>query len=111
MSDKKLTPEEKIEDIAEGQRLFIDRHLPKDPKLEIIRIAVEMYINEAESSKKKLLADVETEKHKNRTVKDLAEQLAREVLRFDPTNQMAEDALALLLENKMAHPPSGKKKR
>lgn len=114
MSDKKLTPEEKIEDIAEGQRLFMDRHLPKDPKFEIIRLAVEMYINEAESSKKKLIAEIELEKGKNKDVKDLAERLARELLQASPGNAFAEDVLAYLLENKMqgqlARPSSGKKK-
>lgn len=101
MSDKKLTPEEQVSDIANGQRLFLDRHMPKDEKFQIIRIAVEAYIEEAESSKKKLLEEIKIERHKNATVKETAERLARELLDHDPEHAFAKEVLALLLENKM----------
>lgn len=109
-----------VENIAAGQRAFLDRNLPYPPdgadspemlQRKIIRLAVEAYIEESESTKKKLLSTIEVEKHKNRDIKDLAERLALEVQRLDPDNAFAAEALALLLENKMKAGESPKRKR
>lgn len=67
----------------------------------VIKLAVESYIDEAEAEKKKLLKKVEAEKVKNRDIKDIAERLAMEILRFEPTHELANATLALLLEDKM----------
>ncbi len=109
-----MTPKDKVEDIAAGQRSFLDKYLPdekteRDLQAKIIRISVEAYITEAESAKKSLLEQVDVEKHKNKVVKDLAEQLARELLHLSPSHPLAEETLALLLENKMR--TGNKKKR
>lgn len=109
-----MNPKDKVEDIAAGQRAFLDKYLPeekteKDLQAKIIKLSVEAYILEAESAKKDLLQQVETEKKKNAVVKDLAEQLARELLHLSPNHPLAEETLALLLENKMR--TGDKKKR
>lgn len=104
-----MTTRKEIEDTAAGQRLFVEKNLTDtvDPgsneslKKQIIRVAVNAYIDEAESTKKKLLNEVQFEKSKNKDIKGLAEQLARALLEVSPKHPLAEEVLALLLENKM----------
>lgn len=112
--------EKKIEDIAAGQRLFIEEYLPYQEKIgasseelkhQILRLAVLSYVDEAEATKKKLSQQVETERFKNREIKNYAERLAIELQRFDPAHPLAEEVLVLLLENKMKLPQSTSKSR
>ena len=113
----------KAADQAAGQKAYVKSELPdssvldtKDPeklKLQIIKISVESYIDDAEKEKKRLLDEVEKEKMKNRDIKDIAERLALELERLSPGHQLANDTLALLLENKMmpGQAPLRKKKQ
>ena len=103
----------KIADTAAGQKAFIRSEIPvpeqwvpgqvhvEKMKLQIIRIAVEAYIDEAEQEKTRMLKRVEVEQAKNRHIKEIAEDLARELERVSPGHQLANDSLALLLEDQM----------
>lgn len=112
----------KIADQAAGQKEFLRQQLPDpkrfdttDPekmKLQVIRLAVESYVDDAEAEKKRLLDVVEVEKAKNRDIKDYAERLAMELERLSPGHPLAAEVLALLLENKMKSGQSpGRKKK
>ena len=96
-----------------AQEDFLLKHLqgPGSPEAKIIRLAVEQYILVAEAEKKELHGKLEVEVHKNKEIKGLAEQLARELLRLSPGHQLAEEVLALLLESKMRSGDSSVPKR
>ncbi len=110
-----MNPEDerkKAADTAAGQKAYIASEFPsskvfkphEDPgtmKLQIIKICVEAYVDEAEKEKKRLIDQVEVEKMKNRDIKDIAERLAMELDKAVPGHQLANDTLAMLLENKM----------
>lgn len=102
----------KAADQAAGQKAYVKSEFPnsqvfkphEDPgtfKLQIIKLCVESYIDDAEKEKKRLLDQVDVEKAKNRDIKDIAERLALELDRLSPGHVLANDTLALLLENKM----------
>lgn len=102
--------EKKIADTAAGQKEYIRQTFPDkalDPtnpekyKMQIVRICVTAYIDEALAEKTRLLKRIEVEQAKNRDIKDFAEQLALELERLSPGHQLASDVLALLLEHKM----------
>lgn len=85
----------------------------EDPHAKIIRLVTEHYIDETEATLKELRAKVAFEQSKNTVIKDMAEYLARELLKFAPKDEVAEKALTLLLETKMKGedpPRRGKKK-